>query len=170
MRPRLHERSPLFERVAPPVGPLRRVADDVGEPASATSPGKRVSFPAQSRKADQKPCTVTSSRFMRRRTISIANAALSTLPEALGQSVDPSLGIHEPGDELCRIDGDHCGTTTDEVVICLKPSDRLRGLLATTWTGNSDHEIVVPALPFLGSQPPAGEGVELGRYRVLDTR
>jgi len=31
VRPRLHERPPFFERVAPPVGPLRRVADDMGE-------------------------------------------------------------------------------------------------------------------------------------------
>jgi integrase len=73
IRPCLHERSPFFERVAPPVGPLRRVADDnEASAASATSRGKCVSLPAQSRNADRKPCTVTLSSPIRRRTISIA--------------------------------------------------------------------------------------------------
>ena len=54
-RPRLHERPPLFERVAPPVGPLRHVADGVGERGLGDLAREMGFVSAQSRKAERKP-------------------------------------------------------------------------------------------------------------------
>ena len=56
--PGLHQLTPLLQGAAATVCPLDRIADRVCQSLLGDLPRKRVSLPAQSRKAERKPWTV----------------------------------------------------------------------------------------------------------------